>query len=275
MDYNADFQRAHRGSFARGHWHEFLSSLGGAQVPPCDHCVQLCREFSLSCAAHAPSQPEVAELVVSSDEEEKRPVARRLFDSDVQRGRPRQDEERESLSEFISRHRPGKYKILSSKGKVPVKCLSCGCTFNAYRLSSPWFVNRHERESVSHLRWARGLVSATEPAETQFCTGIRIMDPFSGLQELEDSVVKHMQNRQMSAIGSVLQTLRFFQDDQGQSRLQTTECHSRPKPIRQGRNSCKCCEERSKSRSVKYELASWAWKTEAQQMFQFHVLPEF
>lgn len=56
LDYNADFQRAHRGSFERGHWHQFLARLGGAQVPPCDHCAQLCQEFSLSCAARAPSQ---------------------------------------------------------------------------------------------------------------------------------------------------------------------------------------------------------------------------
>jgi len=56
LDYNADFQRAHRGPFERGHWHQFLAGLGGAQVPPCDHCAQLCQEFSLSCAARAPSQ---------------------------------------------------------------------------------------------------------------------------------------------------------------------------------------------------------------------------
>ena len=57
LDYNADFQRAHRGSFERGHWHQFLARLGGAQVPPCDHCAQLCQKFSLSCAARrAPSQ---------------------------------------------------------------------------------------------------------------------------------------------------------------------------------------------------------------------------
>ena len=79
------------------------------------------------------------------------------------------------------------------RGKVPITCLGCGATFNAHRLSSPWFATRHEQESAVHLRWARGLSQMEAPAGTQLCAGIRVMDPFSGLRDLQASVATHMQ----------------------------------------------------------------------------------
>ena len=73
----------------------------------------------------------------------------------------------------------------------------------------------------------------------------------------------HAKNGQMSALGSILQTVHFSKTDQGEAKLQTKQCQSHPDLIQAGRGSCKGCEMRSKKQDLRYELASWAWKTEA------------
>lgn len=95
-----------------------MASLDGAQVPPCHHCTQLCQQFAAPCAAHLPSPADCAKpLLISDSEDEELPLARSLFHSDAPRGGPRSNETRETLSEWISKHRPGQYKILSCEGK--------------------------------------------------------------------------------------------------------------------------------------------------------------
>ena len=194
-------------------------------------------------------------VLISDDEPDPAPAAPRA------RGRPRRGDERLNLTEWISQKRPGQYHIHSLDGPIPVTCRLCRVTFNAQRLGSPWFIERHEQEDSRHRQAIDGLQPQKQDAvELQTCNGICIRD--SAMRHMEVSSQKHIQNGQMATVKCAVQKMHFF-NEQGHVKMQSVSCQQDRGIVPEGRTACRMCEALSRKQELVRSLASWVYKAES------------
>ncbi|CAJ1412656.1 unnamed protein product, partial [Effrenium voratum] len=259
LSFNAHFQVEHKGLLEKQHWRDFLASLAGAQVAPCDACARLGQSFGLDrpgCVA-GQSDGKSAEVVLvscSDSDEIEGPPAKRP------RGRPRQSERRPNLQEWIQANRAGRYKILSVEGKVPVQCQDCGIVFNAQKASTEWFVLRHEQENSVHLKWLKGnqLAPSDTSREVCTCSGIRVRDSPNQLQNLRHSAAKHIANGQLCRIGDPLDKVWLYLDKDGEPVMQAKLCKEQACPTLPGKKWCGSCQSHSAKLDTARSLALWS-----------------
>ncbi|CAJ1455986.1 unnamed protein product, partial [Effrenium voratum] len=249
----------HKGLLEKQHWRDFLASLAGAQVAPCDACTRLGQSFGLDrpgCVA-GQSDGKSAEVVLvscSDSDEIEGPPAKRP------RGRPRQSERRPNLQEWIQANRAGRYNILSVEGKVPVQCQDCGIVFNAQKASTEWFVLRHEQENSVHLKWLKGnqLAPSDTSREVCTCSGIRVRDSPNQLQNLRHSAAKHIANGQLCRIGDPLDKVWLYLDKDGEPVMQAKLCKEQACPTLPGKKWCGSCQSHSAKLDTARSLALWS-----------------
>lgn len=270
LSFNAHFQVEHKGLLEKQHWRDFLASLAGAQVAPCDACTRLGQSFGLDrpgCVA-GQSDGKSAEVVLvscSDSDEIEGPPAKRP------RGRPRQSERRPNLQEWIQANRAGRYKILSVEGKVPVQCQDCGIVFNAQKASTEWFVLRHEQENSVHLKWLKGnqLAPSDTLREVCTCSGIRVRDSPNQLQNLRHSAAKHIANGQLCRIGDPLDKVWLYLDKDGEPVMQAKLCKEQACPTLPGKKWCGSCQSHSAKLDTARSLALWSCRIVAGLRFSF------
>ena len=273
LDFNRHFQVHHRGHLEKGHWQDFLLSLAGVQVSPCEKCQSLAKAFKLAEQASpeqaTPGQPsadsaehtsaEASQMQVVVDESPS-PAHKRARHG---RGRPKDMESRLTLTEWVEAHRPGQYRILSLEGKVPVQCTTCGLVFNAHRTSSAWHVLRHETDSKFHLCRIDKTIKTDEPPAVIPCNGVEISKMGGSLGCLVASMVKYIKNGCIHTLGSPLAKVSCFLDKDGLPWMRSKECEDQSHSNSAGQSSCAACNKLARLSDVSKDIATISWKIDA------------
>lgn len=275
LDFNRHFQVHHRGHLEKGHWQDFLLSLAGVQVSPCQKCQSLAKAFNLveqaspeqaspdqpsaDSAEHASAEASQTQVVV---DESSSPAHKRARHG---RGRPKDIESRLTLTQWVEAHRPGKYRILSLEGMVPVQCTTCGLRFNAHRTSSAWHVLRHETDSKFHLsRTVPAITDKTdEPRGDIPCNGVEISKMAGSLGCLVASMVKYIKNGCIHTLGSPLEKVSCFLDKDGLPWMRSKECEEQSLSTSAGQSSCAGCDKLARLSDVSKDIATISWKIDA------------
>ena len=298
LDFDADFQRAHRGRYPAGHWREFLLHVAGQQTVPleCSVCKTLLAKLAPTAppaavrdgAAEeapvlqaAPTNPSAAvqetdaceavvpqAVVPQTAEPQQSQLPRK-------RGRPKKN-----TPVFDAPHVENLQYSVLAKDPITLQCRICGWVFGCHK-NSDYYIERHE-QSQAHKGAvqrapASGAPASVAPAQESAapaCAGVYADDPGYMLNTVREALELWFDAGCPASVqhpyeGSVL---TYPQD--GRLNLRTATCTAQGHRCVLGTSACRdCAQAANRAKYIKF-VAVWGMRLDSISLLHQWILGE-